>query len=395
MLAGAAESALKAVSRMQVRHDSRGRGAPHVRSVRRSAYRAGRRDGWREGWSSGWRDGAAAAVSAAFVPAAPERLPIRVLYVPQGFEAIDDGLIGALQLHAAELHVSDPTRMADMAAIVRPDLVLVLNGLHVFPDDHLEQIDRIREMGIRTAIWFADDPYVTAQTVAIAPHYDIVVTHERSTVELYRSLGCAEVHHLAFAADIERFRPVTPAAAYRCDVCFIGQAFWNRVETFDAIAEELAGLNVFIAGGLWERLKHYRLLKRAIRPGWLPVDESVLRYNGAKIVINLHRTAEPGSDNANASGLPGLSVNPRTFEIAACGAFQLTDRRPDLEAYYRPGFELETFDSPAELAAKIRHYLKHDDERRRIAVRGLARTLREHTYTHRVGSLLRLLGYGG
>ncbi|CAG5090743.1 Spore maturation protein [Thermobacillus xylanilyticus] len=380
---------------MQQRALSRKRSTPRVRTARRSAYQAGRRDGWREGWSIGWREGAAAAAAAVFPPAAPERLPIRVLYVPQGFESIDDGMIGALQLHAAELHVADPTRMAEMAALIRPDLVLVLNGLHVFPDDHLEQVDRIREMGIRTAVWFADDPYVTEQTVAIAPHYDVVVTHERSTVELYRSLGCPEVHHLAFAADIERFRPVTPPAAYRCDVCFIGQAFWNRVETFDAIAEELADLNVFIAGGLWERLKSYGLLKRAIRPGWLPVDESVLYYNGAKIVINLHRTAEPGSDNANASGLPGLSVNPRTFEIAACGAFQLTDRREDLEAYYRPGLELETFDSPAELAAKIRHYLKHDDERRRIAVRGLARTLREHTYTARAGSLLRLLGYGG
>lgn len=327
-------------------------------------------------------------------PLVPERLPIRVLYVPQGFEAIDDGMIGALHLHASELHVADPTRMAEMASLIRPDLVLVLNGLHVFPDDHLAQVDRIREMGIRTAIWFADDPYVTGQTAAIAPHYDAVVTHERSTVELYRSVGCAEVHHLAFAADIERFRPVTPPAAYRCDVCFIGQGFWNRIETFDAIAEELADLRVFIAGGLWERLRNYHLLKRAIRPGWLPVDESVLWYNGAKIVINLHRTAEPGSDNANVSGLPGLSVNPRTFEIAACGAFQLTDRRSDLEAYYRPGIELETFDSPAELAAKIRHYLKHEDERRRIAVRGLARTLREHTYAHRAGSLLRLLGYG-
>lgn len=382
------------MSPVHERHLNRRDGRLRGRTNRRSAYLAGRRDGWRDGWTAGWREGAASAAAAAFPQAEPDRLPLRVLYVPQGFEAIDDGMIGALQLHAAELHVADPARMADMAALIRPDLVLVLNGLHVFPDDHLEQVSRIREMGIRTVIWFADDPYVTEQTVVIAPHYDAVVTHERSTVELYRSLGCAEVHHLAFAADIERFRPLTPPPAYRCDVCFIGQAFWNRVETFDAIAGELAGLRVFIAGGLWERLNHYELLMPAIRPGWLPIDESVLYYNGAKIVINLHRTTEPGSDNMNTSGLPGLSINPRTFEIAACGAFQLTDRREDLETYYRPGLELETFENPGELAAKIRHYLDRDEERLKIAARGLARTLREHTYTARVGSLLRLLGYG-
>jgi len=363
------------------------------RRLARRQQEEGRAAGLREGWHDGWRDGACRAIAESVsAPPVPKR-PMRVLYIPQGFEAIDDGVANGLRQCATEVHVGEPARMAELAALIRPDLVLVLNGLHVFPENHLEQADAIRALGIRTAIWFADDPYVTGDTVRVAPHYDAVITHEASTLELYRSLGLAAVHHLPFAADTARFRPLPPSAAYRSDVCFIGQAFWNRVETFDAIARELAGLRVFIAGGLWDRLTNYRLLKRHIRPGWLPVDESVLHYNGAKIVVNLHRTTEAGSDNNNAYNLPGRSINPRTFEIAGCGAFQLTDWREDLERYYTPGVDIETFGSPGELIGQIRRYLEDDAARNRIAMRGLARTLREHTYPGRVDELLRLLGY--
>lgn len=36
----------------------------------------------------------------------------------------------------------------------------------------MEQMDQIREMGTKTAIWFADDPYFTDLTKRIAPHYE-------------------------------------------------------------------------------------------------------------------------------------------------------------------------------------------------------------------------------
>ena len=66
------------------------------------------------------------------------------------------------------------------------------------------------------------------------------------------------------------FKPMRVEAKYQSDICFIGQAFWNRVELFDAIAPYLAGKRVFIAGGLWDRMKNYTKLKPFIRMGLLP-----------------------------------------------------------------------------------------------------------------------------
>ncbi|MBO7744761.1 glycosyltransferase [Paenibacillus sp. MWE-103] len=351
------------------------------------------RAGNASGYADGLRDGACEYLVRHLQPAAPPKRDCAVLYVPQGFEAIDQGVIEALRRTVREVYVAEAARMAEHASLVRPDWMLVLNGLHVFPPDHLEQVDAVRSLGIRTAIWFADDPYVTADTMYIAPRYDAVLTHELSTIPMYRERGCANVHYMPLAVDQARFKPMKAEAKYRSDICFIGQAFWNRVEMFDAIAPYLKTRKVFIAGGLWDRLRSYKELKRFIRPGWLPVEESIKYYNGARIVINLHRTTEAGKDNKNVLDLPGRSINPRTYEISACGTLQLTDTREDLPQYYSPGAELETFGSAEELIAKLDHYLTHEDERRAIALRGLRRTLADHTYVRRLQQIAEVLGW--
>ncbi len=325
------------------------------------------------------------------------RRNLRLLYVPQGFPAIDTGMTAALQQSVAEFRVAEAARMSEAAAHMRPDVVVVLNGLHVFPPNHLEQVAAIRALGIPTAIWFVDDPYLTDATAVIAPRYDVVFTAERTCVSLYHSVGCRHVYHLPVAADPQLFHPMRVPETYWTDVCFIGNAFWNRVELFDAIAPVLKNKRVFIAGHNWQRLANFAWLQPFIRDGWTPVPETVKYYNGAKIVINMHRTTEAYKDNRNGRNWPAESLNPRIFEMAACGAFQLTDWREELPEHFRVDAEgtvnpeIATFRSAEELAYKIEHYLRHDEERIRIAARGFRRTWRDHTFLRRVRLMLDIL----
>ncbi|NOU96534.1 glycosyltransferase [Paenibacillus sp. LMG 31456] len=354
---------------------------------------AGLIDGKSQGLEHGYHLGRCEAIRA-IVPPAPVTLrQLRVLYIPQGFPAIDQGVIKALGSLVSVLVVGTPPEMLTAASQMRPDLVLVLNGLHVFPENHLQQIDTIRAMGIRTAIWFADDPYFTDDTIRIAQHYDVVFTHEQSCVQLYKEHGCAQVAYLPLAADTDLFRPQQVGHSYRSDVCFIGMAFWNRVAVFDRIAPYLSGKKVIIAGGLWNRLRDYKLLRHSIREGWTPVEETAKYYSGAKIVINLHRGHLHEIDNRNSRAVPGQSINPRTYEMAGCGSMQLTDIRDDLARLYTPGQEIAVYRSPEELMGQIEYYLRHEQERRTIAYNGLRRTLQQHTYLRRVEHLLQLLGY--
>jgi len=366
--------------------------AARKRSVRSRAYAgryaAGRRDGWRDGW----RDGYWMGLCERTVRAAETPLPVRdvhVMYVSTGkgfpYSPIDEAVAGSLGQLVTRLTVVERKEEApSAAAAVRPDVVLFLDGLHVPPDIP----DRIRELGIRTAIWFTDDPYYTDITASLAIHYDDVFTLEANCVEFYRSVGCQRVRHLPLGFYPGHFHPQNAPADMRCDIVFVGSGYWNRVAFFDQLLPYLAGRDIRIIGYWWERLRDYKQFASKIEGRWMTPQETALVYGGAKIVINMHREPDDGTFNSNRAGIGAVSPNPRTFEIAACASLQLTDVRNELAAYYVPGREIETYASPEELAAKIDHYLAHADERRGVVLNGLYRTMRDHSYARRLDAML-------
>lgn len=312
----------------------------------------------------------------------------KVLFIPQGLEAIDTGVIEGFRGLIRELIIGNAQEMQEIAQAYQPDLVLVMNGLHVFPDNHLDQINAIRAMGIKTAIWFADDPYYTDYTVKIAPSYDYVFTHEISCVSLYQSKGCQQVHYLPLAVRNTLYRPLEVSTKYMNDICFVGNAFPNRIEFFNSLVPYLANKKVMIVGAQWDRLKQYSLLAKQIHLEWIPIEETIKYYNGAKIVVNLHRGVQDRTYNRNSEGISGCSTNTRTFEINSCGVFQLTDVRDDLQSLYLAGVEIETYGSPLEFVHKADYYLSRDKERSQIAYRGFKRTLKDHTFRQRIHQLL-------
>lgn len=363
-------------------------------SKRQAVRRNGWRDGYRAGWLEGRRLGHCEAIARQTRFHQPER-ELRVLYVRSGlwsYAPLDEGIADALGRLVRDVHVLVPDDDAvALAAEVRPDLVLSLNSVECFS---VEQAEAIRRMGIRTAAWFTDDPYYIDVTMRLAPRYDYIFTLEESCVPIYRDRGCPNVFHLPLGANTAYYRPKRVESGEAADICFIGSNFGNRSAFFDRLAPYLRTKKVCIAGYWWERLAHYGMLAGQIRNNcWLPPEETAACYNRAKIVINLHRAIDDGT-NRNSGGVPARSVNPRSFEIGACAAFQLSDVRPGLGAAFVPGEEVATYVSPEELIDKADYYLRHEDERRDIALRGYRRTLGEHTYPRRVGQLLEAV-FGG
>ena len=119
---------------------------------------------------------------------------------------------------------------------------------------------------------------------------------------------------------------------------------------FNQLAPYLATKRIIISGIWWERLKQYRLLAPQIQLNtWMPPDQTATFYNGAKIVINMHRAYDDQSYNYNSRRISGASPNPRTFEISGCGAFQLTDIRDDLVNFYTPDYDIVTYASLEEM----------------------------------------------
>ncbi|WP_258525651.1 glycosyltransferase [Paenibacillus sp. YN15] len=384
---------MKRSLKRQVRRQSpvrKTRPSPSTAALTPAVMEERRAAGFRLGFDYGYSWGRSQAVLLQAPPQVTNIWDIRVLFVMSGkgvpYSPIDQAIYEALQANVRECAAISPVGpILELADQARPDLVLVLEGMEL----PVEVADGLRMRGIRTAVWFTDDPYYVDVTEKLAVHYDDVFTLELNCVPFYQSIGCPRVHYLPLGANPAVFRPQPVPTTYRRDVSFIGSAYWNRVSFVNSILPVLENSNSMISGWWWERLPSAKRLGQRLQSGvWLSPEETAKFYYGSRIVLNVHRAYDDESYNCNVRKIPAYSVNPRTFEIAASGAFQMTDERSDLLNFYTPGEEVVTFASPEECMEKIRHYLAHEDERREIALRGLRRTLSDHTYHKRIQSLL-------
>lgn len=102
-------------------------------------------------------------------------------------------------------------------------------------------------------------------------------------------------------------------------------------------------------------------------------------FKTAKINLNI-------SLRSIKSGIP-----LRAFEIMGAGGFLLTNYQADFADCYVPDEEYVYYDGKDDLLRKIDYYLHHEDERSAIAENGLKKTVKMHTYEHRVREMLSCL----
>ncbi|WHY97944.1 glycosyltransferase family protein [Peribacillus simplex] len=315
---------------------------------------------------------------------------LKVLFIKSGigapYPALETSIVNELNQCVSGLMVVSPKEdIINISKRYKPDIALYFtSGTNLEP----QKIKQLKRMGIRTALWLTDDPYYIDITKFIVSHFDIIFTQEKNCISLYKSYGCNKVHFLPLAADSHVFQPKVVNDKYKSDILFIGNAFWNRVNLFDSIADYLSKKDTKIIGHSWERMDNYSLFKNKVNNIWTSPAETASFYNGAKVVINIHRQHDDSTINLNKDKINADSINPRTFEISACGAFQLTDIRKDLSDFYTPEVDIATYQSPTELIQKIEYYLNHEDERRKIATNGLNKTKELHTFTNRINELL-------
>ncbi|WP_241159357.1 MULTISPECIES: glycosyltransferase [unclassified Desulfovibrio] len=243
-------------------------------------------------------------------------------------------------------------------------------------------LQRFRRAGVRTAMWFVEDYRLFTYWQAYAPLYDFfaVIQKEPFLSEL-AAIGQPHALYLPLAALPEFHKPLALSATeqreYGSDIAFLGAGYPNRRLAF----RPLAGRDFKIWGSDWEG---ENLLARNIQRGGSRIgeEESVKIYNAAKVNLNLH-----SSVSAKDLVSHGDFLNPRTFELAAMGAFQLVDRRTLMDGLFGPD-ELATFESPEEFYQKIDYFLAHPGEREAYARRARERVLAEHTYERRMQTLL-------
>ena len=267
----------------------------------------------------------------------------------------------------------------------KPHLCLVLAQAPL----NRRAVEEISRLGAVTAFWFIENYRHMTYYRELASGYDHFFHIQGPALEAELDRLGANHAFLPMAAHPPCHRPLEldeqERRLYGAAVGFMGAGYPNRFRFFDELVR--AGLDFRIWGTGWPQSGP--LAQRVALGGRRLESEEVTKvYNACSVVLNLHASPDPGQPVGG-----GDFVNPRTFEVPACGGFQLVDRVEGLERFFRPGRELAVFSSRRELVELAHHYLEHPELRQRLAAAGRRRVLAEHTYYHRMESLLnRCLG---
>lgn len=284
---------------------------------------------------------------------------------------------------ADSLHTYASAALLQVVSEFEPDLVLTIRGASI----PAAIVRSIKKMGVATALWVVDDPFEIDYVLEYADVYDYVFTVEANAVDVYRQSGCSNVFHLPLGV-FPKVHKKMSVPHYESDVCLVGSGTFNRIELVDEIADYMvkSGLKVRIVGQWWDSLKSFSKLKDSISNKVVYAADAAKYFAGAKININLHRALDDDSYyDGNKRRVMAFSPNVKTFEIAACGRFQLVDNsRADLGKYFDIGREIDVFSSADELVKKIKHYMKDEEKREEIARTARERCLHEYTYRERL-----------
>lgn len=280
-----------------------------------------------------------------------------------------------------------------MAIRNQVDAVVVVSAMYFHPD----LLIMLRRANTRVIMLCTESPYDTSRELKVAqlltqPDFYCghvvnppsgVWTNERSSVRTFRIVH-PNAGYIPHAWHPERHTPTpqpldaeTPAH----DVVFVGTGFQERIEWFEAI--DWSGIDLGLYG-TWEGLRRKSPLHPFIRAKQVTNLEAAALYRRAKVNLNLYRKSMGWAKDA-----PRIhhaeSLNPRAYELAACGAFHLSDTRAEVAEKF--GALVPTFASAQEANDLLRRWLADDAGRERIAAQ-LPACVAEDTWVHRARHIL-------
>ena len=257
----------------------------------------------------------------------------------------------------------------------KPDMIF---GMAQAPIFNTALLTALRNHGIVLCCWFVEDCRLFQYWRQYASLFDyFFLIQKEPYINQIEQLGCPNVHYLptAFDANLEsaNVKPNSTAG-----VSFMGAPYANRIHYF----KDIVRTDFEIYGEGWRKEDHPNVITGNRR-----ISEAEARhiYLRTAININLHSSPIPMSFSN------GDFVNPRTFELAGLGAFQLVDYRELLPVHFDPGSEITVFSEWDVMKNAIDYFLENEEERRTISERARLRVLKEHTYEQRALQILRIL----
>jgi len=264
-----------------------------------------------------------------------------------------------------------------------PDVVLALAQAPL----SMPVLEQLRRKKIPTAMWFVENfRHLTYwQQMAAGYDYWFVMQKDACREALLRA-GASHVSYLPLAADPTIHHPLVLSpedqAEFGADVSFLGAGYLNRRR----LLPELVGQEWSFK--LWGNEWHPPgPLASVLQRNGARIDSptAVKIFNATTINVNVHSFTGEGLDPH------GDSVNPRTFELASCGAFQVVDARTLLPEIFEASM-MGVFSRPEDMVPTVRKFFHEPGLRADMSERSRSHVLACHTYEHRMRTLLAEMG---
>lgn len=113
-----------------------------------------------------------------------------------------------------------------------------------------------------------------------------------------------------------------------------------------------------------------------VKPPVAAGEAASVIYAGSKINLNI-----------SLKGIEG-GTPQRIMDAMAAGGFMLTNYCAETADIFEEDKEIVMFRTPEELVDKVDYYLKHDDERKKIAKKGQAKVLECYTYEKKLKKVM-------
>jgi len=271
----------------------------------------------------------------------------------------------------------------------RPEVHLLYKGELLRP----ETIHAVRERGVYAIHWHCDvDEGLPPWLLGLARAHDAFFTQAYAMVARLQEAGVERSAWLSagFEPTAHQVDTITEAdrKRYGSQVAFTGRIvnhviYAGRVDMIKRVLQE--GIDIKWWGHhIPRKLRTFGLLFSGVRRAW--GGEFAHHQGYAKIArlakIMLGHDSYPQLEK---------TLSSRAYLACGCGGFYLARYVKGMEEIFELDREIVVFETLDEMVEKIRYYLTHDAERRRIAEAGRRRVLEHYTYQKRFEQMFHAL----
>ena len=254
-----------------------------------------------------------------------------------------------------------------------PNIVLIVNMKDIRPDC----LQAMRDLAPRAVFVGRDvDPFPECdpERMEIASKMDIVLATNAGTwLQRYKDMGVPLSAFIPCPCDPDIQCPYDPDPCLKTDVLFTGKAAHGRMNNDPERFEIIDRLT---------RMQNARVFGTHGTPEIAGIDVFRATSN-AKIALSI-----------NANNNQRMYHSDRFVNCISCGTFTLAKRVPDSDLLFQEAVEAKYFEDTEEFFELVDWYLKHDDEREKIARAGMKKARAEFNCTLMAQRVLDLIETG-